>query len=445
MDIREHVAALNERRIKIAKEQQDHFDDCVKRHPAEPMSAEERATWDRMEADIVAIEAEVRSFVDKETRERESAVLREATERQFGTQEVAQAEQTERQKLADWMRGKIPGNGDAVEGTARNGFTVDMGHAVRMGEMLRQGIDPKELRALAWDTGSIASGVPTTTATELYQYMTASVALMRMPTFKFTTSSGEQMKFPRVNAHGIATQVSGQGTTLAGTDATFLNMTLDAYKYAELYKVSNEVLQDTAFDVVGFLSSNVARAVGEVIGTDLAVGSGSGKPNGVMTAVLTGANGTIATGGSLITPTYENLVDVVYGVNGNYRARPSAAWLMRDLTAAVVRKIRDGSGGTLGASMWVPSPTNGIAGAEPDRLMGYPVYTDPNIASCASNAKIAAFGDFSSYYIRISAPFTFERDDSRYFDTDEVGFRGKTRVDGDCIDLTSMVQLKQSV
>jgi HK97 family phage major capsid protein len=442
MDIREHVIKLNERRINIATQQQAHFDDCVARHPSEPMNVEERAKWDAMETDIQAIEAEVRTFVDKETRESESATAREAFERQFGTGALADAKKTEREQLADWFRGKSRRSDDPEEG-GKNTFSLRMDEAVRITEAIRAGADANEVRALAWDTGSIASGVPTTTATELYQKVTASVALMRMPTYKFNTNSGEQMKFPRVNAHGIATQVSGQGTTLAGTDATFLSMTLDAFKYAELYKVANEVLQDTAFDVVGFLTGNVARAVGEVMGTDLAVGTGSGQPNGVMTA-LVGA-GTIATGGSLITPTYENLVDLVYSVNGNYRARPSTAFLMRDLTAAVVRKLRDGAGGTLGAPLWSPSQVNGIQGAEPDRLLGYPVWTDPNIASCASNAKVMAFGDFSAYYVRTAGDFMFERDDSRYFDTDEVGFRGKWRVDGDLIDTTAINALKQSV
>src|SRR3546814_4358984 len=63
-------------------------------------------------------------------------------------------------------------------------------------------------------------------------------------------------------------------------------------------------------------------------------------------------------------PTYEKLIDLQYSVNGNYRRRPSTAWLMRDLTAANLRKLRDGAGGTVGAVLWEPSLTQGIQGAE---------------------------------------------------------------------------------
>jgi HK97 family phage major capsid protein len=222
-------------------------------------------------------------------------------------------------------------------------------------------------------------------------------------------------------------------------------MTMDAYKYAELVRVSSEVLTDTVFDVAGFLGGNIARAVGQLIDTHLVAGTGSGQPQGVTTAVLVGSNGTIATGGSLIGATYENLVDLVYSINGNYRASGNAAWLMRDLSAAQVRKLRDGAGGTVGAVLWEPSLTQGIQGAEPGLLLGYPVFTDPNVASMASNAKTMVFGDWSAYYIRQVGSLVVERDESRYFDTDEVGFRGKWRVDGDCIDLTALNRLRQAV
>jgi HK97 family phage major capsid protein len=273
--------------------------------------------------------------------------------------------------------------------------------------------------------------------------MTASVALMGMPTTKVVTAGGNALDFPKVNAHGIGTQVIAQGTAIGGTDPTFAKMTLDAFKYGQLLKLSSEVIQDSGVDILGFVAGNIARAVGEVVATDLAVGSGSGEPNGVMTSV-TGA-GTIATGGSLIDPTYEKLIDLVYSVNGNYRARPSTAWLTRDLTAAALRKLRDGAGGTEGAPLWQPSVTHGLTHAEPDLLLGYPVYTDPNVASLASNAKVIAFGDFSAYYIRIASGFTLERSDDFAFDTDLVTFRGKTRVDGDNIDANAINVIKRSV
>jgi len=442
MDIQEHVKKLNEARAKVWEDAKAHLDDCQTRHPTEEMNAEERSKWDGLNNRMDEIDGQIRSITETETREREAAVTREALERQFGTHGLEQREKVEADSLRAWMQGRERRNDDPEEPN-RNTLGIDMAAVIREKNLLRQGASADEVRALAWDTGSVASGVPTTMARSIYEYVTASVALMRMPTFQFSTDSGENMDFPTVATHGIATQVSGQGTALAGTDAVFGKLTLGAFKYGQLYKVATEVVQDTAFDIVDFVGRNVGRAVGEVIGTDLAVGSGSGKPNGVMTAV--GGAGTIATGGSLIDPTAEKLIDLVYSVNGNYRSRNSTAWLMRDLTAANLRKLRDGAGGTVGAFLWDASLTQGIQGPEPGLLLGYPVWTDPNVASLASNAKLMAFGDFSAYYIRTVGQFMFERDDSRYFDTDEVGFRGKWRIDGDLIDSNAINIMKRSV
>lgn len=431
----EYLQMLNESRARVWEEAKRLLDDVAAQK--REMSAEENVQWTRYNERIDEIDAQIKSIVDAEEREAHAAYGREMMERQFGSLQAERMDKKAAESLADYVRRAKPGDAP---------FEIPMAPAARELELMRSGASADEARALAWDTGSIASGVPTTHARELYQLMTAPLAMFNLPTTRFFTGSGEQMKFPRVNAHGIATQVSGQGTALAGTDPTFLSMTLDAYKYGQLVIVASEVLSDTVFDVAGFIGGNIARALGHVIDADLVTGSGSGKPAGVQSlAIVGGNNGTIATGGSLIDPSYEKLVDLVYSVNSNYRASGNAAFLMRDLTAAAVRKLRDGSGGTLGAAMWQPSLTQGIQGAEPGLLLGYPVFTDPNVASLASDAKVIYFGDWSAYYIRQVGNLQIERDDSRYFDTDQVGFRGKWRVDGDCIDLTALNLIKRSV
>lgn len=444
MDMREHVIKLNERAIKINAEQMAYLDECVKRHPGEANTAEETAAIAKMDVDIADLRAEVKTFVDRETREKEDAQLREAHADVFGTEKVlAKQEENFSQRFAAWARGEVRGDTD-FEGKA-NTLSMDLRPAHRIMDMLRQGATHADVRALLWDTGSIASGVPTTTANTIYQLMTAGIAAFRMPTTKLTTDGGETMYFPRINAHGIGTQVIAQGTAIGGTDPTFLRMQLDAYKYGQLVQVSSETITDNGFDVLGFVAGNVARAVAQVADADLVVGTGSGEPQGMMGAVTVGAAGTVATGGTLITPTFENLVDLKYSVNDQYRQSPAVAFLMRDATAAIIRKIRDGAGGTVGQPLWQMSPYMGLNTGQPDTLLGDPVYIDPNVASCASNARIVTYGDWNAYYTRLVGSFVFERSDDYAFNVDEVTFRGKQRLDGDYIDLTAVNLLKQSV
>lgn len=434
LDAVAHAKALNEDRLRAWEEGKALLDDAATRGG---MTAEDTEKWTRINADIDRIDQEREVYLTAERRQHEAEQIREAEFRDFGETRVVNRDREERARIAQVIRSI------ATSPVGAMSLEIDVRPAFEERNLIRAGMAPSEARALAWDTGSIASGVPVTTARTLYQYMEASLAMFRAPTTKVPTSAGEQMNFPKLAAHAIATQVSGQGTTLAGTDPTFARMVLDAYKYAELVIVASEVVSDTGFDVISFLMADLGRALGRKIGTDLVTGSGSGKPNGVMTAI--GGAATIVTGGSLITPTYDMLVDTQYSVNDEYRQSGSAGWLMKDSTAGTLRKLRDGAGGTLGAVLWEPSLTAGIQGGQPDRLLGDPVYRDANVAALGSDAKILAYLDFSAYYIRTVGNVVVERDDSRYFDTDQIGFRGKWRVDGDLIDTSAAQVLHQAV
>jgi HK97 family phage major capsid protein len=442
MDVREHVVALNAKRLKINNEMQAFIEDCVKRHPAEPMSAEENEQYARYNTDIDELSAEVKKFVDTDTRERESAVAREAFERQYGSAGHERKERSEAETFRAWAQGRERRNDDTID-PGKNSWRVNIRAAQREAAAIRAGASGEELRALLWDTGTSGSLVPTTLDRTLYQYMEASIAALRMPTTKITTDSGEPMNFPRVLAHGIATQVIAQGTAIGGTDPTFSYMSLGAFKYGQLLQVASEVIQDSGIDIVSFVGANMGRALGRLVDQHLVVGTGTGQPQGMMTAG-TGFSGTISTGGSLIAPTYEVLVNMVYGVVDEYRDTESA-WLMHDSTAGTLRKLRDGAGGTVGAVLWRPSLTEGIQGGQPGLLIDYPVYTDAYVATAGSNARIAAFGDWAAYYTRIIGDVVLERSDDYAFNVDESTFRVKGRFDGDFIDTTATTILRQNV
>lgn len=434
MDINARVKELDTEFLRTWEEGKELLDEVPRQ--GEEFSAEQEEKWQRMNAAMNDNRSERERLMTANQRAAEAAQIREAELSDFGEARVQHAVVQEAEAIRSWLT-------KVAEKQPVTDFIVPVQRAQHESMLIRGGLDASEARALAWDTGSVASAVPVTTSRTLYQYLEASIAMFRMPTSRLMTTTGEQMKFPKLGAHAIATQVSGQGTTLAGTDPTFLSMVLDAYKYGELVIIANEVLQDTVINITDFVFKDVGRALGRKIDADLVAGSGSGAPNGLMTALV--GSGTIATGGSLITPTYEKLVDLVYSVNDEYRNGGSAAFLMNDTTAGTLRKLRDGAGGTVGAVLWEPSYQTGIQATTPDRLLGYPVYTDPNVASQASNNKIVAYGDMSAYYVRTVGDVAIESDASRYFDTDQTGVRGKWRVDGDLIDTTAANAMKQNV
>lgn len=434
MEINERVTALNETRARVWNEASGFLADLK----GQEMSAEQRAQWERYNERLDAIKAEVDELVDREVREREAGELREKQAAAFGREpEDAHERRNLNAELRSFLRGETRHETHDYDGKAVNGIYANVRAVAREKELLRMGASPEEIRALAWDTGSVASAVPTILDRTLYEVLEAEIAAFRLPTKRISSDSGAPMDFPKVTAHAIATQVAGQGTTLAGTDPTFGKLTLTPVKYAELIKLSNEVVTDTGVDIVGFVGRDIGRAVGRQINTAIVAS--------IVGGVVTGAAGTTSTGGSLITPTYETLINLEYSVIDAYR-NANTAWLARDSTAGTLRKLRDGNGGTEGTPMWTPNLMNGINGQrQPDSLLGYPFYTDPGVASMASNAKILFYGDWNAYYFRTVGNLLVERNDSVGFATDEAFFRGKWRAAGGYQDLTAINLQKQSV
>jgi HK97 family phage major capsid protein len=425
-NIQERVDSLTETRARVWEEAKGFLTDLK----GDEMSVEQRNQWDRYNERIDGLADEIDSLNDRNRRETEAGLVREAQAQAFGREPDDQPRENWNQQIRDWASGRVRLDGRDDDGAPVNGFRTNISVVARERELIRQGASPDEVRALAWDTGNVASAVPTLFDRSLYEVLEEEIAALRMPTTRIVTDSGASMEFPRVSSHAIATQVSGQGTTLAGTDPGFLSLTLTPTKYAELIQVANEVVTDNGVDLVSFLSRDLGRAVGRKVNTAL---------------ITVGSAGTVSTGGTLLTPDYEDLVNLLYSVNDSYRNN-SAAWLMRDSTAGTIRKLRDGSGGTEGSPIWQPNTQGGVSGyRQPDMLLGFPVYTDPGVASMASNAKTVFFGDWSAFYTRLVGDPVVERNDSVLFTSDQVAFRGKWRAAGGYQDLTAVNLLKQSV
>jgi HK97 family phage major capsid protein len=416
-------------------------------------TAEEETMYQRANDDIVRLGKQVDEWLDSNRIERELSTAREAVEGLVRPEVATARNGRVVSQVENWFRDQARAEkGLPTEGAPMAAFELDLKPSANLFRAIRMGMDAKEARAIYTDGGASAGSlvVPVEFVNQLYQFIEASSAIRRISRV-ITTNSGEPMTFPRVATHGVGTQVVAQGTAIGGTDPVFGTMRLDAYKYGQLVKVSTEAAADTGFDLLGFIAENIGRAVGRVTDTAYVTGSGTGAPNGIITAASVGAT----TGGSLIalgagaaatfTGNLDSLIRLQHSVVDEYRINGS--YVMNDSTAGTVRQVKDGGNGTIGAYIWTPATTfDSVTGLrQPDRLFGAPVYTDTNFGTNGSSVKPVAYGDFSAYYIRDSGSFRFERSNERYFDTDEIGFRGVLRTDADLIDTGAVKVLQQAV
>ena len=235
---------------------------------------------------------------------------------------------------------------------------------------------------------------------------------------KVITTSAER-KIPVAATHSEA-QWTAENGAYTESSPTFDQKTIDAFKLTDLVKVSIELLQDSMFDLESYIANEFARAFGIAEEQAFCVGSGTGQPTGIFTA----KGGTVGvTAASATAITADELINLIYSLKSPYRR--NAKFLMNDSTVSMLRKLKDNNG----AYLWQPS----VQAGEPDRLLGYELYTSPYVPVAAAGALTVAFGDFKNYWIADRSGRTVQRLNELYSTNGQVGFVATERVDGKVI------------
>ena len=230
------------------------------------------------------------------------------------------------------------------------------------------------------------------------------------------TSSGDR-KIPVVATKGTASWIDEEGA-YTESDDSFGQVSIGAYKVGTMIKVSEELLNDSVFDLESYIAKEFARRIGAKEEEAFFTGDGSGKPLGVLAA--TGGAETGVTAASSTAITADELMDLFYSLKSPYRKK--AVWVLNDSTIKAVRKLKDSTGQYL----WQPSLTAGT----PDTILNRPVYTSSYVPAIAAGAKTIAFGDFSYYWIADRQGRSFKRLNELYAANGQVGFLASQRVDG---------------
>lgn len=203
-----------------------------------------------------------------------------------------------------------------------------------------------------------------------------------------------------------------EGEKIEFGDVELDQKTLDAHKLAVAIKVTDELLQDNAYNLESEITNVFASAVANAEEDKFLNGDGTKGATGIFDETN---GGTVAVTSTAKNITPDNIFDLIYALKRPYRK--NAVFVMNDSVVAAVRKFKDGNG----AFMWQPAMTAG----EPATLAGYEVHT----SAFAPKDKIA-FGDLSYYKIGDRGTRSIKRLGERFADEGMVGFIMQERVDG---------------
>jgi HK97 family phage major capsid protein len=225
----------------------------------------------------------------------------------------------------------------------------------------------------------------------------------------FNTTSGENLVIPTVTATSSSGSVAA-GSAINESNPTFSSITLGAEKYGALVQVAQELVSDAGFNITSYIAQQ--------LGTSLGL-----KVNEVLTTKLSGAAGSVVRGTATnFAASYEDLIDLVYGIADGARVLPGLGFQMSKTGIAAARKLKDESG----AYIWTDSAVPGQAAT----LLGYPVFENPNVAAVGTAAKSVLFGHLPSFKVRVAGGMRVDQSTDYAFNTDTVTYRGLMRVDG---------------
>lgn len=424
------LQALRENRVELAKQIRQMADSVNGETPRE-FTAEERGNWDKVNKDYNSLVSSI------ETQERASSVESEVSEsaKRFGERpgdenfgKGQKRGKIDAQKMEEYR--SIALQAWALRGSGRE-LTEDQVTACRA-----VGVNPNaeafDFRLLKRPNVELRTqSVGTTTAggfavpqgfvynleiaLKEYNSVRAIADVMR-------TDNGAAMPWPTINDTSVTGRLLAENTAITNTAVTFSSTTFNAYKYSsDSLLISSELMEDSAFDLERELGQLLGIRLARIQGTHFTTGTGSSQPQGVVVGSSLGK--TTAAAAAI---TADEIIDLFYSVDPEYRNGPSVGFMAHDNIWAAVRKLKDSSGQYL----WQPSNSVGLIPGQPDLLFGKPVYRNNFMqSSIATATRTMLFGDFSKYKIRDVNDFRLVRMNERYADNDQVGFVAFVRSD----------------
>jgi HK97 family phage major capsid protein len=239
-------------------------------------------------------------------------------------------------------------------------------------------------------------------------------------------TSNAWIEIPKRTGVSSAYWAVEQATFTKSTDPRLGMVKIYPHEMRGLLQVSLQSLEDSVFDLAGFVQSELAEQFAFLEGNTFVTGDGNEKPEGVMTNTLVGSQNS----GSATTFTGDALLKLMHGLKSVYRA--NSTWILTTGTLGVIRLLKDSQNRPL----WQPFASGGLPATIYDRpYVEMPAMDDISASYAYTSGQYPiAIGDFKrAYVIADRVQMSMTRLSELYAESGLVGFIARKRVGGQVV------------
>jgi HK97 family phage major capsid protein len=340
-----NLKALYEKRNKLLTDMQKIVD--AANTETRSFTNDELASYEQMKADVAALDRTIEASEELRSIERKSGALEpDAREKNDTT--------LKEKAFENYLRGKLAETRD----------------------------DPAEDVNLTYgDNGAV---IPTSIANKIIDKVVEISPLFSMAT-RYNVKGNLTIPYYDGETSDITVAYADEFTELTSTSGSFKSITLTGFLAGVLTKVSKSLLNNSNFDLLGFVIKKMAENIavwieGELIkGTSLKI-AGLSTLSAAVTAEYT------------TKVSADELIDLQEAIPDAYQA--NAVWIMNKATRKSIRKLKDGQGNYL--------LERDFTGKWNYTLLGKPVMISKNMPTMAAGAKAVYYGDMSGLAVKVS-------------------------------------------
>ena len=258
------------------------------------------------------------------------------------------------------------------------------------------------------DNGAV---IPTTIANKIVKKIYDISPILERAT-KYNVKGNLTIPFYPADSDDIEMAYAEEFTDLTADTGKFGSITLKGFLAGALVKVSRSLINNSQFDIVGFVIDHMAYVAARWMEGELLKGTSS-KIDGLsmVTQGVTAASATAVTADDLI-KLQDSVKDAFQG---------EAIWIMSNATRTAIRLLKDSEGRYL--------LNENVTSAFGRTLLGKPVYVSDNMPDMSANAKAIYYGDMSGLAVKMTEEFEIQVLREHYATQHAIGVVGWTELD----------------